>query len=101
MSPVRRRDGAIHFSCALFISPYYSTGLSITTIINPRRNTMELLAVKTLDDLGRITIPKEVRQEKNWRKGTAIGIYANNDTIILDICPPDHENDAEKIELSI
>ena len=47
---------------------------------------MELVAVKTLDDLGRISIPKEVRQEYGWGKGTAIAIYTNNDTIVLDTC---------------
>jgi len=52
---------------------------------------MELVAVRTLDELGRVIVPKEVRQKKGWGEGTAIEIYINNDTIVLDTCRPAQE----------
>ena len=54
---------------------------------------MELQAIGKIDDLGRILLPKELRQEKDWHKGTKVAIYSNNDTIIIDTCPPDHESE--------
>jgi len=53
---------------------------------------MELLAVKKIDELGRILIPKEAREAKGWAKGTAISIYVDNDTIILDTRPQDYNS---------
>ena len=55
---------------------------------------MELQAITKIDDLGRILLPKELRQEKDWHKGTKIAIYTKNDTIILNTCPLEEENNA-------
>ena len=52
---------------------------------------MELLAVRTIDELGRIIIPKEARQGKGWGEGTKIAIYENNDVLVLELYTPPEE----------
>ena len=48
---------------------------------------MELVTVKKIDELGRVLIPKEAREAKGWDTGTAVAIYIDNDTIVLNTCP--------------
>jgi len=43
---------------------------------------MEILGVKTIDELGRIIIPKEVRQAKGWTVGDKI-VFCNYNVIIV------------------
>jgi len=59
---------------------------------------MELLAITKIDDIGRILLPKELRQEKGWHKGTKVAICINNDTIVLDTCPAIYDDDVGKQE---
>jgi len=44
---------------------------------------MTLVEIKTIDDMGRIIIPKEVRDTKSWEKGTKIAIYINDEIVVL------------------
>ena len=44
---------------------------------------MELIAIRTIDELGRIVIPKEVRSDNGWETGTKIAIYAIDGEIVL------------------
>ena len=45
---------------------------------------MELLATRTVDELGRIALPLETRQELDWRENTTVDIYKfDGDTLVL------------------
>ena len=52
---------------------------------------MELVAVRTIDELGRIIVPKEVRQTKGWCEGTKIAIYTHSDALVLESHKPNQE----------
>ena len=52
---------------------------------------MELAAVRTIDELGRIIVPKEIRQAKGWSEGSKIAIYTHDDTVVLELCKPEQE----------
>ena len=45
---------------------------------------MEFAGVRTIDELGRIIIPKEARQALEWGERTEIEIFTHKDTIILE-----------------
>lgn len=45
---------------------------------------MENLGTKTLDELGRVIVPKEVRQIKGWKKGDTISFYNYSGIIVID-----------------
>ena len=44
---------------------------------------MELKATRTLDDLGRIVLPKELREELGWQIGSAIDIFSKDGTVSM------------------
>ena len=52
---------------------------------------MELVAVRTIDELGRIIIPKEERQAKGWCESTKIAIYTHSDALVLEAYKPEQE----------
>jgi len=45
---------------------------------------MEFAGVRTIDELGRIVIPKEARQALGWGEKTEIEIYTHKDAIALE-----------------
>jgi len=51
--------------------------------------------VKTIDDLGRILIPKAVREAMGWEKGTQIAVYVceNGNGVLLRVCGDEDENE--------
>jgi len=55
---------------------------------------MELVAVRTIDELGQIIIPKEERQAKGWHKGTEIAIYTHSNALVLEAHKPEEEQEA-------
>ncbi|WP_129706764.1 AbrB/MazE/SpoVT family DNA-binding domain-containing protein [Priestia megaterium] len=70
--------------------------------------------IRKLDELGRITIPKEVRDEKGWKQGQTMEIsMCGNELVIKSYIVPteklralewlqlmlEGENDEEKLEL--
>jgi len=44
---------------------------------------MEPKITRTLDDLGRVIIPKELREELGWNERDVIELYRENDTIVM------------------
>ena len=52
---------------------------------------MELVDIRTIDDLGRLVIPKEIREANNWGEGVKIAIYTHDDTVLLETHKPDQE----------
>ena len=47
--------------------------------------------VRKIDDLGRVSIPKEVRKTLGWYSGDEIEMSFNNDSIILRKYLPDYQ----------
>jgi len=54
---------------------------------------MELVAVRTIDELGRIIVPKEARKAKDWTEGTQIAIYSHSNALVLELYTPPEEQD--------
>jgi len=54
-------------------------------------NHMELVAIRAIDELGRLVIPKEVREVNTWREGTQIAIYIHGSTVLLETAKPGQE----------
>ena len=44
---------------------------------------MELIGIRTIDELGRIVIPREVRNTNGWETGSKIAIYAIDGDVVL------------------
>ena len=44
---------------------------------------MELQAIRTIDDLGRINLPRALREKLDWQIGMTVGLLQVNDTIVL------------------
>ena len=44
---------------------------------------MELQAIRTIDDLGRINLPRALREKLGWQIGMAVELLHVNDTIVL------------------
>ena len=44
---------------------------------------MEQKAIRTIDELGRINLPRDLRLKLGWETGTALSIYLKDDTIVL------------------
>ena len=57
---------------------------------------MELITVRAIDDLGRLVLPKEVRQANNWTEGTPIAIYTHNSTVLLEAHKPENQEEDTK-----
>jgi len=53
---------------------------------------MDLVAVGTIDDMGRLLIPLDVRGAKGWKKGTKIAMYIGDDYLMLDESKHDDES---------
>jgi len=45
---------------------------------------MENLGTKTIDELGRVIVPKEVRQVKGWKTGDMLTFRNCNGVIVLE-----------------
>lgn len=43
----------------------------------------EIEIIRKVDDLGRIVIPREIRQKLKIKEGTPMKIYVTEDTIII------------------
>ena len=52
--------------------------------------------VRKIDELGRVVIPKEIRQVRNWKKGTPLEIFVDKGDIILREYVSSH--DSEEVE---
>ena len=52
---------------------------------------MELVEVRTIDDLGRIVVPKKIRDSNHWGKGTEIAVCIHNDLVVLAAYEPPEE----------
>ena len=52
---------------------------------------MENLGTKTVDDLGRIIIPRKVREAKGWNMGNKLTFYNYNGVIVIETCGQTHE----------
>jgi len=54
---------------------------------------MTALGTRTIDELGRIVLPNELRLEKDWATGSKITFYNFNGTIVIETYAPDHESE--------
>ena len=50
---------------------------------NRREDKMETCNSRTIDELGRIVLPKELREAVGWAIGDKIDILLNEDTLTL------------------
>jgi transcriptional pleiotropic regulator of transition state genes len=57
----------------------------------------QLGIVRRTDDLGRVVIPKEVREILKIKENDALEMFINNDTLILKKWTPKIENEKEKM----
>ena len=39
--------------------------------------------IRTIDDLGRVNLPRELRSKLNWEIGTILSLYRKDNTIVL------------------
>ena len=46
-------------------------------------NQMERLSTRKIDELGRIVLPSELRNEPGWDTGAKVAVYYVNDTTVL------------------
>jgi len=53
---------------------------------------MKNLGKRTIDDLGRIVLPKEVRQAKGWKKSDEIMFYDYNGVIVIEKSEQNNES---------
>jgi len=44
---------------------------------------MEAKFTRTIDDMGRVIVPKELREELGWNERDVIELYRENDTIVM------------------
>ena len=44
---------------------------------------METSTKQTIDDLGRILVPRKLRQKLNWQLYDVLELYIENDTIVM------------------
>jgi len=58
--------------------------VTIMPVMGDRRRAMEILGTKSIDELGRIIVPKEVRQAKGWETGDKINFYDYNGIIVME-----------------
>lgn len=49
--------------------------------------------VRKIDDLGRVVIPKEVRDTQGWKSGTALEMYMDKDGLVLKPYKSDEEKE--------
>jgi len=59
---------------------------------------MEFAGIRTIDELGRIIIPKEARQALSWGEKTEIEIFTHKDAIVLERKRPAQEQEAPDIK---
>jgi len=53
---------------------------------------MKTLGTRTIDELGRIILPKEIRQSKDWATGDKITFYDYNGIIVIEKGELDQES---------
>ncbi|MCL2362431.1 MAG: AbrB/MazE/SpoVT family DNA-binding domain-containing protein [Defluviitaleaceae bacterium] len=58
---------------------------------------MEFVAVKTIDELGRVTVPTKARQALGWDEDMEIEFFTHNDAIILEAKRPAQELDTQPV----
>ena len=46
---------------------------------------MEIYANRTIDDLGRVVLPKEFRSKYGWGEGATVAIYQANGVLIMEL----------------
>jgi len=54
------------------------------------------LKVRTIDNLGRIVLPKEFRQSQGWTDGTKVTVYQDHDTLIIKLSDAHGEPECEE-----
>ena len=52
---------------------------------------MEMLENRTIDDLGRVILPREFRQAHGWKEKTVVTIYQDNGTLIIKLATSQEE----------
>jgi len=55
---------------------------------------MEFVVDRAIDELGRIVVPKELRQAKGWKKGDRVAFYICDGVVVLETCDPALAQDA-------
>lgn len=45
--------------------------------------------IRRIDDLGRVVIPKDIRNNMNLREGDPLEIFIENDAVVFKKCQPD------------
>jgi len=45
--------------------------------------TMEALETRTIDELGRVILPKEFRETHDWKEGSKVTISQDQDILII------------------
>jgi len=73
--------------CALL----FSVGLCIYTQLGKGGKNMEKLENRTIDDLGRVILPREFRQAHGWGEKTVVTIYQDNDTLVIKLAASQEE----------
>jgi len=54
---------------------------------------MTTLGTRTIDDLGRIVLPQNLRQSKKWTTGSKIAFYDLNGVIVMEACTQEQESE--------
>ena len=57
---------------------------------------MVKLKVRTVDELGRVVLPKNFRQSQGWEEGTKIAIYQDQETLIIKLADRQEEPDNDE-----
>ena len=59
--------------------------------------------VRKIDELGRIVLPKEIRDRYRWEVGTPLEIYVEGETVVLQKYDPipDVETEIERLIYSL
>ena len=52
---------------------------------------MTALGTRTVDELGRIVLPKELRLEKSWTTGSKITFYDFHGVVVMEACTLNQE----------
>ena len=52
---------------------------------------MTIVTTRKIDQLGRLSLPAEIRREKKWEKGDLMAFYNTDGVITVDLHLPDYE----------
>ena len=71
-------------------SPAGAAGLGAAPHLNRKEKLMEPRATATIDDLGRILIPRDLREEQDWQKGDTIEFYSVGGVVYMQLAEDGH-----------